>query len=128
MRKYEAANVETYIAAAPAEARDTLVALRDLVLSTVKGVEEGISWGVPFYRHHGLLAGFSAFKAHALFGLCFRLSDDERAALEAKGYGTGLKTVKIRYGQKIPVTLLRALLRRQVKANLAKAKEKRETT
>ncbi len=70
-------------------------------------------------------AAFSAFKAHALFGLCFRLTDEEREMLEAKGYGTGVKTVKIRYGQKLPVTTLKEMLKRQAKENTAKAKAKR---
>lgn len=124
MRKYDADTVEGYIAAAPPEARETLEALRELFTATCPRASEGISWGVPFYRLDGLLGGFSAFKAHALFGLCFRLTDEERETLEAKGYGAGLKTVKIMYGQKLPVTILKEMLKRQAKENTAKAKAK----
>ena len=127
MRKYDITTVDAYIAAAPPESRETLKALRDLVTSTCPRASEGISWGVPFYRQDGFLAGYSAFKAHALFGLTFRLTDGDRKRLEEKGYGTGLKTVKIKYGQKLPSAILREMLKRQAKANADKAKTKAKT-
>lgn len=40
---------------------------------TIPKAEEGISWGVPFYKYHGALAEFAAFKNHLALALrtCF---------------------------------------------------------
>jgi uncharacterized protein YdhG (YjbR/CyaY superfamily) len=120
MRNYKAENVDQYIANAEAEARPTLKKLRELVITTVPEAEESISWGVPFYKYHGLLAGFSAFTSHASFGLAFALAEDIRKVLEEKGYKTGSKTVQIRFDQKVPAREIKQILREKVKLNLAK--------
>ena len=117
MRNYKAEDVDGYIASAAPEARPTLMALRKIVKAAVPGAEEGISWGVPFYKYHGLLAGYSAFTSHASFGLAFALSDDIRKALETKGYKTGSKTVQIRFDQEVPAAEIRQILLAKAKSN-----------
>ena len=62
-------DVDSYIANSASEARPILEELRKVIKSTVPDVEEGISWGVPFYRYHGALAGFAAYKNHVSFGV-----------------------------------------------------------
>ena len=62
--------------------------LRDLIRSTVPGVEEeGMGYGVPFYKHHGEFVGFAAFKNRVGFGFGYHvIPAGDRAALEADGY------------------------------------------
>ncbi len=117
MRKYSAEDVDSYIASSEPEARPTMLALRELILTTVPGVDEQISWGVPFYRYHGLLGGFSVLKSHISFGLAFALSDDVRKTLEEKGYKTGSKTVHIKFDQKLPTTEIKQILLAKAKLN-----------
>lgn len=119
MRNYQAKNVPAYINSADKSAQPHLRELRKLVKATIPEAEESISWGVPFYKYHGLLAGFSAFKNHLTFGLAFVLADDDRQELEAKGYATGKKTVQIRFDQKLPTTIIQKILKKRAKANLA---------
>jgi uncharacterized protein YdhG (YjbR/CyaY superfamily) len=118
MRNYSAKTVDSYIASAEPEARPTLEELRKLVKSTIPKAEEGISWGVPFYKYHGLLGGFSVFTNHASFGLAFALDDEIRKKLEEKGYKTGSKTVQIRFDQKVPATEIRQILKAKAKLNV----------
>jgi uncharacterized protein YdhG (YjbR/CyaY superfamily) len=120
MRNYIAENVDDYIKGAEPEARPTLIELRKIVKSTVPKVEEGISWGVPFYKFHGLLAGFSSFTNHASFGLAFALDENVRKELEEKGYKTGSKTVQIRFDQKVPEAEIKLFLFKKAKQNQAK--------
>jgi uncharacterized protein len=124
MRNYTAKEVDDYIASSAPEARPTLVELRKLVRGTIPEVEEGISWGVPFYRYHGLLAGYSVFKSHVTFGLTAVLDSDLCAALEAKGYKTGKKTIQIRFNQKIPAAAIKQILKTRAKLNEAKQRER----
>ncbi len=58
---------------------------------TIPKVEEGISWGVPFYKYHGELAGFAAYKKYVSFGFgAGVLQSEDHKMLEEKGYKTGL--------------------------------------
>ncbi len=117
MRNYKAVNVDTYIAGAPVSAQKTLKEIRKIIKSTVPQAEEGISWGVPFYKYYGLLGGFAVFKNHASFGLAFTLDKKIRSLLEKKGYVTGSKTIQIRFDQKAPTEEIRQILKTKAKIN-----------
>jgi len=120
MRNYSAEDVDSYIASSEPEAHPTLNELRKLIKSTIPKAEESISWGVPFYKYHGLLAGFAVFKNHVSFGLAFVLESKDREELAEKGYTTGKKTVQIRFDQKVPATAIAQILKAKAKMNEAK--------
>ena len=124
MRNYKAKDVDEYIANSEPESRSTLKEIRKVIKSTIPKAEEGISWGVPFYKYHGLLAGFAVFKNHVSFGLAFALQNDVRKMLEKKGYKTGSKTVQIRFDQKVPATAIKQILKTKAKMNEAKSAKK----
>lgn len=94
MRNYNAKNVDSYITSSAKEARPKLKEIRKIIKSTVPKAEEGISWGVPFYKYQGILAGFAVFKNHVSFGLVTVLQSKDRKMLEKKGYITGKKLYK----------------------------------
>lgn len=120
MRNYVAASVDEYIASAEPAAGPTLKALRELVKSTVPAADESISWGVPFYKYYGLLAGFSVFTSHVSFGLAFALDDEVRAKLAEKGYKTGSKTIQIKFDQPVPTAEIKHVLITRSKINESK--------
>lgn len=117
MRNYTVKDVDEYIENAAEESRPTLNDLRRLIKSTMPEADEKISWGVPFYRYHGLLGGYSVFKKHVSFGLAFVLSEQDREDLESQGYKTGSKTVQIRFDQPIPVKIIEKIIRTKAKMN-----------
>jgi uncharacterized protein YdhG (YjbR/CyaY superfamily) len=86
----------------------------------VPKAEEGISWGVPFYKYHGLLAGFVALKNHIDFGLAFALESNDRETLLKKGYLTGKKTIQIKFDQKVPTAAIKQIIKAKAKLNEAK--------
>ena len=120
MRNYNAKDVDSYINGSDEKARPTLREIRKIIKATIPGVEESISWGVPFYRYHGLLAGFSVFKSHVSFGLAFALRSEDREMFEKKGYKTGSKTIQIGFDQKVPATVIKQVLKAKAKMNKAK--------
>ena len=120
MRNYKAKNVDEYIALAPKEARSKLRETRAAIKSAVPIADEGISWGVPFYKYFGVLAGFAAFKSHVSFGFSDVLQSKDRKMLEKKGYITGKKTIQIKFDQKVPTTVIKQILKAKVKVNEAK--------
>ncbi len=117
MRNYVAKTVDEYIESAEPEARPTLNDLRALMKKVMPAADESISWGVPFYKYKGLLAGFSVFKDHVSFGLVDQLSAEMRRDFEAKGYKTGKKIVQIKFDQKIPAEGIRELVLERAEAN-----------
>jgi uncharacterized protein YdhG (YjbR/CyaY superfamily) len=122
MRNYKAADVDEYIASAEPEARPVLEELRKIIKSSVPDANEGISWGVPFYKYKGLLAGFSVFTSHVSFGLAFVIQDEDRKKLGEKGYTTGKKTIQIKFNQKVPAEAITQLIKTKAKLNEAKKK------
>ena len=124
MKNYKAKDVDEYIASAGMEAQPTLKEIRKIIKSAVPKAEESISWGVPFYKHLGLLAGFAAFKSHVGFGFADALATKDRAALEKKGYSTGKKTVQIRFNQPVPAPAIKRILNAKARANEEKKTKK----
>ena len=117
MKNYSARNVDEFIASAPQEAQPKLHELRTLIKSTVPDATESISWGIPFYKYYGLLAGFTALKNHVDFGLAFQIDDQVRQNLKEQGYDSGKKTIKILFDQPIPTVIIKQILSARAKAN-----------
>lgn len=126
MTNYSAKTVGKYISAAPKASRTHLRELRAAIKSAVPKVEEGISYGKPYYRYHGMLAGFDAYKNHIGFEIwASKLDGDVRKKLQDKGYKTGSRTFQIGYDQKVPSTVIKRMVREQAKINAAKSKKKK---
>ena len=113
----KAKDVDRYIANSPEETRTVLREIRQIIKATLPEAEEGISWGVPFYKYHGVLAGFATYTNHISFGLAFALQDGDRSVLEKQGYETGKKTIQIRFDQKAPATTIKRMLKERAKIN-----------
>ena len=124
MRNYSAKDVSSYIASSGREARPKLKEIRKIIKSTIPKAEEKISWGVPFYKYHGVLAGFAVFKDHVSFGFADVLQSKDRKILEEKGYVTGKKTIQIKFDQKVPTTTIKQILKAKAKTNKAKKTRK----
>ncbi len=60
--------IDAYIAKAAPYARPILRHLRAVIHEGCPDVEETLKWGMPNFTYHGILCGFAAFKAHAVFG------------------------------------------------------------
>jgi uncharacterized protein YdhG (YjbR/CyaY superfamily) len=117
MKNYSAKDVEAYIASMGKEAQPHLKELRKVIKAAVPKAEESISWGIPFYKYCGMLAGFATFKEHVSFGFAATLQSEDRELLAQKGYKTGSKTLQIRFDQKLPVTIIKQMLKARAKMN-----------
>ncbi|MBZ0296452.1 MAG: DUF1801 domain-containing protein [Anaerolineae bacterium] len=115
-------NVDSYIADQVEAARPILEELRKIINSTIPEAEETISWGYPFFRYHGILAGITAYKKHVSFQIADSLQDKDRQTLEEAGYTLGEKRIQIKFDQQVPATVIKQMLKTQAKMNEAKAK------
>ncbi len=120
MTNYAAKTVDEYIASAPSVAHAHLQNLRTLIKSAEPQSEEGIHYGKPYYKFHGYLIGFDAYKHHIGIEIWTdKLDDKEREALEKAGYKTGSRTFQVRYNQTLPSALIEQMIKAQIRRNLA---------
>lgn len=108
--------VDDYIKTSIMKSQPIMETLKKLIESTIPSSEGGISWNVPIYKYHGILAGFDVAKKHVSFGID-NLKEADRKLLEEKGYKTGKKTIQIKFDQKVPSTEIQRLLKEQANSN-----------
>jgi|SRR5207248_2540695 len=108
-------DVDAYIAAAPTEARGKLAQLRKIIKAAAPKADEGISYKVPYYRYHGALAYFAAFKNHIGFFVPPPIVEEHK--LELKGYETAKATVRFPIGKPLPGALIKKLVKARIKKN-----------
>lgn len=110
-----ARDVDAYIAAAPEAARGKLRELRAMIRAAAPQAEEVISYRMPYYKYHGHLVGFAAFKDHvSLFG-----AFPEEIGRGLRAYKTGRGSVQFPLGRPLPADLIARIVRAHVKANEA---------
>jgi uncharacterized protein YdhG (YjbR/CyaY superfamily) len=109
--------VDAYIAAAPQAAQPHLRRLREIIEAEAPAATERISYRMPYYRYHGQLMYFGAFKDHV--GL-FPVGNADKH-LGMAGYMTGKGTYRFPLDRALPVTRIRQLVKTRVKENEAKA-------
>jgi uncharacterized protein YdhG (YjbR/CyaY superfamily) len=113
-----AKDVDAYIADAPREARAQLVQLRKIIKAAAPTAEESINYRMPYYKYHGALGGFAAFRSHvSLFGA---LLDEQQDWF--RGYETAKGTIRFPIGTPLPVALIKRLIKARVRRNEARRK------
>lgn len=108
---------EDYLAALPDEARAALERLRTVVQTTARGTEECISYGLAAFRYQGrMLVALGATKSYCAFYLMSNQTVKEFAT-ELEGFQTSTGTIRFGPDQRIPVALVRKLVRARMAEN-----------
>jgi uncharacterized protein YdhG (YjbR/CyaY superfamily) len=114
-------SVDAYIAAAPKAVRSKLKELQAAIREAAPTAEERISYGMPYYSYKGRLAYFAAFKNH--IGLYVPPPIIEKHKSELKDYETAKSTIRFPLDMKLPVVLIKKLVKAQLKKNEADGAE-----
>ena len=114
-------SVDAYIAASPREVQGKLKQLRALIRRTTPTAVERISYGMPYYDYKGRLAYFSGRKSH--IGLYIPPPVIKEHKSELAGYETATATVRFPLDKKLPVALIRKLIRARMRKNAARRKK-----
>ncbi len=114
-------SVEAYLARVPEPARGTLKKVRAAIRSAVpREATETISYGMPAFKHKGVLVWFAAFKDHC--SLFPTASVIEAFKKELKGYPTSKGTIHFPADKPLPVSLVKKLVKARVAQNESKKK------
>jgi uncharacterized protein YdhG (YjbR/CyaY superfamily) len=117
MKKF--ASVSAYLKAVPPAPRAALQKLRKTIKAAAPHATEGISYGIPMFKHHGMLVGYAAFKDHLSLFLSTYVTGTLKRALAR--YDTSKGTIRFTAEKPLPATLVRKL----VKARIAQNERKR---
>ena len=110
-------DVDAYITRAPREWQSRLRALRAALKSAAPAAVERISYGMPYYEHKGRLVYFSLSKAHIGLYIPGPILAEHKA--ELAGYETTAATLRLPLDKKLPVALIKKLVKARLKLNEA---------
>jgi len=109
-------NVDEYLAGVPQPARGTLNKLRAAIRSAVPAeATETISYGIPAFKHEGVLVWFAAFSNHC--SLFPTASVIEAFKNELKGFSTSKGTIQFPTDKPLPSALVKKLVKARVAQN-----------
>ena len=117
MKKF--ASVADYLKAVPPAQRAALQKVRKTIKAAAPEAAELISYGIPAYKHHGMLVYIAAFKNHcSLFGVGAALMKTHQKALAPYKMSKG--TIQFTVDKPLPTALVRQLVKARVAQNEAK--------
>lgn len=108
-------NVDDYISEAPVEVQDKLKEVRAAIREAAPTAVESISYGMPYYKYKGRLAWFGLAKAH--IGLYLPPPVVKEHENELSDYGTTKSAVRFPLDKKIPVPLIKKIIKARMKKN-----------
>lgn len=111
----KAKNVDEYISMAPAEVQEKLIQVRKAIKSIAPKAIEKISYSMPYYGYKGRLAYFAFFKNH--IGLYISPPVIEEHKGDLKDYETAMATVRFPLDKKLPILLIKKLIKARLKKN-----------
>ncbi|SRR5260221_10290035 len=108
-------DVDEYIASAPKETQEKLEELRAAIKEVAPNAEEKISYGMPYYHYKGRLVYFAAAKNH--IGVYALFPDEVTLKNELKDYSTSKGTIRFPLSKKLPIPLIKKLVKVRMKKN-----------
>lgn len=110
-------SVDEYISLYPRDVQSKLKEVRKAIKSSAPKSIEKISYGMPYYGYDGRLVYFAAAKNH--IGVYFMPRTMAKHEREVAKYRTGKATLQFPLDKKIPIALIRKLVKTAVKVNEA---------
>lgn len=113
--------VGEYLASLPDLQRQKLEKIRQAVKKIVPEAEELISYNMPAFKFHGILLYFAAHKNHiGVYPGSTR--SIEAFSDELTDYNTSKGTIQVRNDQKLPIRLIKRVIKFRVSENIEKEK------
>ena len=112
-------SVDEYISSAPEEIRPKLEEVRKAIRSVAPTATEGISYRLAYYDYKGALVWFGLMKDH--IGLYVRPPVIAEHKDDLAGYETTKSAVHLPLDRKVPLSLIKKLVKAAMKKNEERA-------
>lgn len=116
-------SVDEYLRALPVAERTTLEKLRQTIKAAAPKAEETISYGMPAYKHFGMLVYFAAFNDHCSFFAGKSIMKIFEKELEP--FKDNVATIRFTTDKPLPDELVKKIVKRRVIENEEKAAAKK---
>jgi len=123
MREVKFTTIDEYIALQPESVRDKLHLIRKTIARAVPEASESISYQMPLFKYHGMVAYFAAFKDHYSIFVSPPVLNAFKPNLEE--YNLSKSGIKIPNSKPVPVKLLADIVKFAAARNLEKAEIKK---
>ena len=123
MRTAPATDVDSYLAALPKNVRAILEKLRRTIKAAAPKAEELISYQMPAYKYHGMLAFFAAFEDYC--SLFAGKSIPKTFRNELKPWHISGTTIHFSVEKPLPATLVRRIVKAKIAENETRVRQKR---
>lgn len=107
--------VEQYINSVPEKYQGMLRELRKTIKEASPKLEEKISYSIPYYHYKGRVAYFRLAKKHLGFFIMTPVVDMFKKDL--KNYSTTSATIRFPLDKKLPLALIKKMVKVKVKLN-----------
>ena len=115
VKKIKPISIEEYIAAAPHEVQEKLWQMHESILKAAPDAVQSLKWGMPAYSYKKILVTFAVFKHH--IGFYPMPSAVKAFATDLKKYNTAAGSIQFPLEKKLPLTLIRKIVRFRVMEN-----------
>ena len=116
-------NVDEYLEDVTPGERRVLERLRRTIRKACPKAEEVISYGMPAYKYHGMLAWFTAHENHC--GLYVRPGSIKALEKELEPYRSSKSTIRFTVERPLPDKLVTKIIKESARANTEREKEKK---
>ena len=116
--------IDDYIAGFPPDVREVLEQVRATIRKAAPEAQEVISYRMPAFKQHGILAYFAAWKEH--IGLYPPIVGDEKLRQAAARYAGPKGNLQFPLDRPIPYNLIARIVKLRLKQNAAQATAKRK--
>ena len=121
MEKKKINNIDKYILMFSSDIQKILEKIRQTIKKAVPDAEEVISYGMPAFKFHGMLAWFAAFKKH--YSIFMRPKVLQVFKEDLKQYELSKSAIKIPLDKPVPIKLITKIIKYAAKENLKKVKK-----
>jgi uncharacterized protein YdhG (YjbR/CyaY superfamily) len=116
-------NVEEYLEDVTPDEKRVLERMRRTIRKACPKAEEVMSYGMPAYKYHGMLAWFTAHENHC--GLYVRPGNVKALEKELEPYRSSKSTIRFTVKRPLPDRLVAKIIKESAHANMEREKEKK---
>ena len=120
--KFVPKDIDSYIAGQPEDDQATIEKLRQAIKAPAPDAGEVISYSIPAFKYHGMLAGFANAKDHYGF-YPWNSTTIEQFKDDLKAFSTSKGTIRFAKEKPLPVALIKKIVKARMTENLEKMKK-----